>query len=101
MTPLNSSQKLLSNNKPQTSLGRLYSNRNKVLAVLECPEAKPLLEFLQEWLKDEVSGSRSMKELSDIKVSQGKQLVLERILGLRTEMKEYAKKQLDKQLGGG
>lgn len=59
------------------------------------------MEFLQEWLKDEVSGSRSMKELSDIKVSQGKQLVLERILGLRTEMKEYAKKQLDKQLGGG
>lgn len=58
------------------------------------------MEFLQEWLKDEVSGSRSMKELSDIKVSQGKQLVLERILGLRNEMKEYAKKQLDKQLGG-
>lgn len=58
------------------------------------------MEFLQEWLKDEVSGSRSMKELSDIKVSQGKQLVLERILGLREELRGYAKKQLDKQLGG-
>lgn len=58
------------------------------------------MEFLQEWLKDEISGARSMKELSDIKVSQGKQLVLERILGLREELRGYAKKQLDKQLGG-
>lgn len=94
MTPLNSSQKLLSNNKPQTSLGRLYSNRNKVQTVLDSPEAKPLLEFLQEWLEDEVSGSRSMKELSDIKVSHGKQLVLERILGLREELREYAQKEV-------
>jgi hypothetical protein len=43
---------------------------------------------------------RSMNETHSIFRSQGKQVVLERILGLRDELREYGKKQLDK-LGEG
>ena len=75
----------------------LLSHHNQVIKWLAQPEAKPFLDFLVGWQEQETSLLRkaSGEELYRV---QGRSQVLERILGLKKELREYGDRLLEENL---
>lgn len=77
-------------------IDKLLVHHNKVLLWLEAaPEGYS--NFLKEWAEREVDKLRKEREPQLLYQAQGAVLVLERLIGLRQELRDYAKRTLTKE----
>ena len=84
---------------PENSLGLtgtalLLSHRYKILRLLESEEGKSLLEWLKGWQVSAYQRVRKGRDPVTIHQAQGELDVLERLLGLEEELKNYGKRKL-------
>src|SRR5260221_7081088 len=73
----------------QTGTALLLSHRFKILRLLESEEGKALLEWLRGWQVSASLRVRKSRDSVDIHQAQGELDVLERVLGLEKEIKDY------------
>lgn len=71
---------------------KLLRNYSKVLQWLNQPEAEEYYSFLVEWRQAAADRLRKSVELSELCRAQGQLVVLERLLDLKHELRDYANK---------
>src|SRR5216684_1315571 len=83
------------NNSPPTAgTALLLYHRYKILRLLESEEAAAFLRWLKGWQASAYHRVRKGRDLVEIHQAQGELDVLERIIGLEVELKDYGKRKL-------
>jgi hypothetical protein len=85
---------MLDGKAPLTGTALLLSHRHKILTLQEFQEYKAFLEWLKGWQASASQRVRKGRDLVEVHRAQGELDVLERILGLEEELKEYGKRKL-------
>ena len=91
-------EQISNNSPPLRGTAFLLSHRHKILNLLASEEGQVFLEWLRGWQVSANHRVRKGRDLIEIHRAQGELDVVERILGLEIELKEYIKRSLKQQV---